>query len=148
MKLSTRSRFAVRALLDIAINYKGKPVQIKNIAKRQSLSGRYLENIFTPLRNAGILNSIKGKDGGFMLAKKPNEINILEIVQIMEGPISIVDCVGAPGSCRRSTLCVTRRIWDDLNKNIKDSLAVKNLDDLIKEFKKQIKNSKDPMYYI
>ena len=148
MKLSTKTRFATRALLDLAVTSKGKPVQIRTIAKRQNLSIRYLENIFTVLRAGGILLSTKGRGGGFSLAKDPLKITILDIVELVDGKISLVHCIDSPTSCDRSLNCVPRDVWKNLNSNLKKTLSATTLNDLIKNHKNKVKNTDNIMYHI
>ncbi len=137
MKLSTRSRYAVRAILDLSVHYKGEPVQIKDIAKREKLSIRYLENIFTQLKAAGIINSEKGRGGGFYLAKKPEKITMLDIVQSVEGNLSIVDCVDSPSKCKKASICVSREVWEKISVGVKEILKNITLNDLIQSYKKK-----------
>lgn len=148
MRISTKSRYAIRALLDIAVNYKGDPVQIKEIARRQNISERYLENILTLLRAAGILLSEKGKGGGFILAKDPSEINMFDVIQIVEGKISIVKCVTSPSACIRSPKCVARDIWVKLSNGMKETLSSITLQDLIIKYRQKMKRPDKMMYYI
>jgi len=148
MRISTKSRYAIRALLDIAVNYVGEPVQIKEIAKRQGISERYLENILTLLRAAGILLSEKGKGGGFTLAKEPSEINMFDVIQIVEGKISIVKCVTTPSTCVHSPKCVARDVWTKLSNGMKRTLSSITLQDLIVKYRKKMKKSDKMMYYI
>ncbi len=133
MRLSSKTRYAVRALIDLAVNYKGRPVLIKEIAKRQNISVRYLENIFTVLRAGGILHSNKGSGGGFYLDKEPKFINVLEVVNLLEGGVSLVECVDSSIECHIVKKCVTRDVWSNLNEVIKKNLASVTLDNLIKK---------------
>ncbi len=146
MKLSTRTRYAVRALVDLGVNYKGRPIQIKDIAKRQKLSVRYLENLFTVLRAGGILISEKGHGGGFSLAKNPKNINILEVVELVEGKISLVDCLVNYTICDNIPTCVTHDIWREINDTIIANLKKITLKSLIEKYYKI--NPQKNMYYI
>jgi len=148
MKLSTKSRYAVRAMVDLAVHYKKEPVQIKDIAKREKLSVRYLENIFTQLRADGILNSEKGKGGGFYLSRKPTQITMLDIVQSVEGKLSIVDCVDFPSRCKKASICVSREVWQKISIGVKKILKNITLQDLIISYKKKIGASDNVLYYI
>ena len=108
MKLSTRGRYGVRALLDIAL-YQGEGlVLLKDIARRQEVSLPYLEHLITPLVAAGIVKSTRGARGGVSLLKPPVEIKLSQVVQLLEGSIAPVDCVNNPETCHRSTFCATR----------------------------------------
>jgi Rrf2 family cysteine metabolism transcriptional repressor len=123
MKLSTRSRYALRALLDLMSYYKNDPVSIKDIAQRQRISERYLENIFHDLRKNGILLSVKGKNGGFFPGTDLKEVTLLQIIEILEGEIRIVDCTSKPEECVRSEKCESRLVWTDLNTRFRDYLG-------------------------
>ena len=131
MRLLTRSRYAVRAILDLAMNQDDKPVFIRQIAEREGLSERYLENLFLQLKRAGILESSKGRGGGFRLAKPPEEITILEIVEVVEGKISLVACVEDESVCENVDICAPHDLWKELAENIRDFLRNYTLKDLI-----------------
>ena len=138
MKLSTKSRYALRAIIELDAMSEGKPIFVREIAKRQDISERYLENIFTQLRASGVLISIKGKNGGFKLAKDPKEINLLEIVTAVEGKLSIVECAGNPNSCAKSADCVSRDIWDEINTTLVEKIGSYRLDEIIARHNKDI----------
>src|SRR4030042_4702768 len=108
MKLSTRARYGTRALLDIALQADEKPVLLKDVAQRQSISLLYLERIITPLITAGILRSTRGPKGGVWLAKRPEEINLSTVTRLLEGSTSPTECIDNPSVCSRSRDCVTR----------------------------------------
>ncbi|MCM8803438.1 MAG: Rrf2 family transcriptional regulator, partial [Candidatus Omnitrophica bacterium] len=93
MKFTTKTRYGIRGLIELGLNYKGRPVLVKEIAKRQNISERYLEHIMLALKKGGILRSIKGGKGGYMFLKDPSEIKISQIIEILEGPLSPVECV-------------------------------------------------------
>ena len=146
MKLSTRARYATRALLDLAIHQGESPVLLKNIALRQQISLQYLEHLVTPLKAAGIILSTRGPRGGVSLAKPPEEIKLNEVVQLLEGSIAPVECVDKPGVCPRSELCVTRDIWGELKKAMNGVLEATTLQDLVERQKQ--KGSAQGMYHI
>ncbi len=112
MKLSTRSRYGARMMLDLARHYNSGPVQIGEIAKREGISVKYLEQLIIPLKQAKLIKSIRGPKGGHMLAKPPDEISLGDIVRALEGHIELVDCVSEPGTCERSLNCATRGAWE------------------------------------
>ncbi len=136
MKLSTRSRYGIRALLDLAMNSGDKPVSINDIARRQGISPRYLENIFHGLKTAGILGSSKGKGGGFYLSKSLKEISVLTIIDILDGELSIIDCIEHGKDCGRAGECYTRVMWEKLNKDIRNAFSDVNLEDVFGSIKK------------
>ena len=137
MKLSTRGRYATRALLDLAFHQEEEPVLLKDIAQRQQISLRYLEHLITPLVAAGIIRSTRGVRGGVWLAKPPQEIKLSEVIRLLEGSIAPVECVNNPGICIRSELCVTRDIWGELKRAIDDVLESTTLQNLVERQKKK-----------
>jgi Rrf2 family protein len=147
MKLSTRARYGTRALLDLAIHQDEAPVSLKDIAHRQQISLQYLEHLITPLINAGLVRSVRGPKGGVSLARKPEKIKMSEIMQLLEGSISVVECVDDPKLCDRSESCVTRDVWDEVNKAMNGVLEATTLANLV-ERQKAKKPAKDAMYYI
>jgi Rrf2 family cysteine metabolism transcriptional repressor len=132
-------------MVDLAIHNGESPVLLRDIAKRQQLSERYLEQLVLSLKAAGLVKSIRGAHGGFMLAKAPEEIRLSEIFQVLEGPLGLVECVDDPASCSRVDSCVTRDIWQELKDGIASILDSKTLQDLAEQ--QDIKDKK-LMYYI
>jgi Rrf2 family protein len=147
MKLSTRTRYGTRALLDLAIHQYGSPVSLKDIAERQQISLQYLEHLITPLIAAGMIRSIRGPKGGVALAKSPNQITLSQIMKLLEGSTTLVECVDNPKLCSRADSCVTRDIWDEMNKAMNRVMESTTLQDLV-ERQKNKKPSKEAMYYI
>jgi len=145
MKISTKGRYGMRAMVDLAIHYGEGPVLLKDIAKRQQLSERYLEQLVLTLKAAGLVKSIRGARGGFMLNKAPSEINLSQIFQVLEGPLGLVECVDDPASCSRIDSCVTRDVWQELKDGIISILDSKTLQDLAEQ---QTLKEKKAMYYI
>lgn len=129
MRLSTRGQYGARAMLDIAMNSDdGKPVQLRDIARRQDIPEKYLERLIGTLRAAGLLKSVRGAQGGYMLSRPASDIRLSDIIEIVEGPISPVECVDSPDTCVRSTHCVTREIWDGLKQAVHDTLSAITLE--------------------
>ncbi len=145
MKLSTRGRYATRALLDLALHQSNEPATLKDIAQRQQISIRYLEHLITPLVAAGIVRSTRGPKGGIALARPPEEVKLSEIIRLLEGSIAPVECVDNPNVCHRSASCVTRDVWGELKKAMDDVLAATTLADLVERQKK--KEQPGPMMY-
>lgn len=131
MKLSTKSRYGVRGLLDLALHGDGEAVFVKDIAARQGIDRSYLENIFTVLRAAGILQSSRGRKGGFRLARPPGDISILEVVEVLEGSLSLVACVNSATFCTRSAHCSVRDLWRKSTHSLREALSSVALQDLI-----------------
>ncbi len=115
MKVSTQSRYGVRAVFDIAYNSSGKPCQVKEIAERQALSPRYIEQIFQKLKRAGIVKGVRGPSGGYCLAKEPEKISVGDIVRAAEGEVELVSCLrpakGRKKACDRIDRCMVRDVW-------------------------------------
>jgi len=123
MKISTKGRYGLRAMIDLATHGKtGTPVFLSDIAKRQGLSDKYLEHIFGALHKAGLIKALRGRNGGYLLSKLPDEITLNEILTILEGPCSLVDCVSDSKACSKTETCVTREIWIMLGAKIEEVL--------------------------
>jgi len=131
VKLSTKGSYSVRAMLDLALNFGGDPVLIKDISSRQEISKGYLEQLFIPLRVAGLVRGIRGSRGGFMLSRPPKEIRLSEIIQATEGSIAPVACVDEPRLCRKSGECITRDVWVEMKSACDHVLEALTLQDLI-----------------
>lgn len=131
MKLSSRTRYGIRAMLELAFEYGKKPLQIKSIADREDISNKYLEQLIAMLKSAGLVRSVRGPRGGYMLAKPPQEILLKDIFVTLEGPISSVDCLKHPQFTLNCTDCATRQIWNEIQDAITKVLASRTLKDLI-----------------
>lgn len=142
MKLSTRGRYGLRAMIDIArASREGETVSIAVIASNQGLSEGYLEQIMMSLKKAGLVYSSKGAKGGYTLGKNPGEITVGEIIKALEGDMAPVDCVseGRNGICDRADLCVTRIIWGEVRDAINQVLDKYSLTDLLETEEKLLK---------
>jgi Rrf2 family protein len=136
LSLSSKGEYGVRAMFEIAKDYKKGPITIREIAKRQEMSVPYLEQLLNKLRHAGLLKSQKGPGGGYILGRKPREISIGTILNTLEGPVAITNCLDPkPGQqeCGLMEKCVTRLLWQSLGEKIKLFLETISLDDLLKE---------------
>jgi Rrf2 family transcriptional regulator, iron-sulfur cluster assembly transcription factor len=131
MKLSTRSRYGTRMLLDMAQHYNQGPVQLGDIAKRQNVSLKYLEQIIIPLKKAHYVESVRGPKGGHLLAKPPEQISVGEIVALLEEGTSLVECTEHAEICERSHNCPTRMIWREAAQVMFDRLKAISLADLV-----------------
>lgn len=140
MKLSTRCRYAVRSLLDLALHSNnGELVLLKSIAKRQQISVKYLESIFATMRRAGIIKGIRGANGGYLLVKDPKDVTIFDIVYSMQGFIAPVGCVEDVCSCNNYQACVTRDVWVSLTESISTTLKGFSLADLIEKHRDNVR---------
>ncbi len=131
MKLSTRSRYGTRMMLDMAQRYNEGPIQIGDIARRVDVSVKYLEQLIIPLKKADYVKSLRGAKGGHMLNKAPDRITVGEIVDVLEGGIDLTDCIGNPRACKKYRDCLTRSIWEDATKAMQDKLNSITLSEII-----------------
>jgi Rrf2 family protein len=132
MKLSTRARYGVRLMVALAFNYGKGPVFLKDVAKGENISEKYLSLIIIPLRRIGLVNSIRGAHGGYLLAKDPSQITMKEIIDVLEGDCSLVDCVRNPSTCPRVPICASHDIWEIIGGKISETLNSVTLDMLVK----------------
>ncbi len=131
MKLSTKSRYGTRLILDMVQHNDGTAVQLSEIAKRQDISVKYLEQIIIPLKKANYIKGIRGARGGYVLEKSPNDISVGEIVALMEGGETICECTENPKSCKTAKTCMTRQMWIDAAKAMFDKLNSISFADLL-----------------
>jgi Rrf2 family transcriptional regulator, cysteine metabolism repressor len=148
MKLSTKGRYGLRAMMDLAARATDRvPVLLSDVAKRQNISEKYLEHIFAALRTAGLVHTVRGRKGGFLLSKAPRQITAGNIVTALEGPCRFVDCVSKPEVCAKSGTCAARDVWTELENKVEEVLGGFTLDELVKM--QEHKSGKDSaMYYI
>jgi Rrf2 family protein len=133
MRLSTKSRYGLRAMFDIAYNCGSEPTQIQDISRRQHISQRYLEQIFQSLKKAGILVSKRGPLGGYMLARNPEEITVQEIIQATEGDLLLVECASSGRKkmpCAFDGACVTQSVWQEAALNLNELFGTLTLQTL------------------
>jgi len=131
MRLSTKSRYGARAMLDIAINYEKGPVSVKSIADRQGISVKYMEQLISLLKVSGLIRSVRGAGGGYTLSKDVHQINLSDIINALEGSMFPVDCVDNPELCNRAEKCVTYEIWKDIQDTINNILESLTLADMV-----------------
>jgi Rrf2 family cysteine metabolism transcriptional repressor len=135
VKLSTRTRYGILAILELAENYGKGPLQLKAIARRQELSVKYLEQLMAVLKSAGIVRSIRGARGGYVLAKAPGKVKISECFNCLEGPVITAECIENSRFCARSLDCVARGLWAQLQQVISGVLDSMTLQDLLERAK-------------
>jgi len=131
MKLSTRTKYGVRAILELAENDSGGPLQLRVIAKRQGLSVKYLEQLMATLKVAGFVRGIRGVKGGYILAKAANEIKLSDVFTCLEGPVITSECVENDDYCLRASDCVAREVWKQVQDAVKAVLESTTLQDLV-----------------
>ncbi len=137
----------MRALLDIAQHSDKDPVLLKDIAKREGISKQYLEHLILSLKVAGLVRSIRGIRGGFLIAKPPSQIKLAEVIQILEGSITLVECVDNGKGCTSKDICVTRDLWCEIRSAMAQVLRSRTLQDLM-EMQRKKEQSKAVTYYI
>ena len=135
MKLSTKGRYGVRLIIDIASHDSGGPVLLREISKRQEISEKYLWHLINPLKAAGLITATRGVKGGYILAKSPAEITMKEILQASEGSFCLVDCVETPSTCKRVPICVARDMWSEIAESIDRILTSTTLADMVERQK-------------
>ena len=136
MKISTKGRYGLRILIDLATHDSSKPRLVRDIAESQQISEKYISRLIIDLRRARLVRSVRGMKGGFFLARSPREITLLEIIETMEGTLSIVDCVMAPEKCALNTNCTARNIWQRLNSGIRELMRGITFEDILAEYNK------------
>ncbi|MBN2441308.1 MAG: Rrf2 family transcriptional regulator [Spirochaetales bacterium] len=137
MKISKRSRYGIRMILELALHYGKEPLQISEIAQKEEISPKYLGQLIIPLKHAGYVSSIRGAYGGYVLAKPPEKITIKEIFTLLEGPVSLTECTTNPDICKRTAICCTRDIWKLISDRISGLLDTITLMDLVEDTKKK-----------
>ena len=133
MKLSTRSRYGTRLMLDMAQHYQDGPIHLASVAKRQEISVKYLEQIIIPLKKANYVRSVRGPKGGHTLARPPEDITVGEIVALLEERTSLADCSDNDKTCKRSPICLTCRLWKEAAQAMFDKLHSITLADVMRE---------------
>ena len=148
LKVSTKGRYGLRAIVDLAVNDKEGQVSLKSVAERQGLSENYLEQLFASLKKSGLVKSVRGAQGGYMLSKPAEKITVGDVLRSLEGTLCPVDCIDLdmPTSCERIDLCVTAPVWAKLRDKINEVVDSFTIADLVLDFENKSKN--DYIYYI
>lgn len=137
MKLSTKGRYGLRALIDLALYSDEEAVSIQSISNRQNISDSYLEQLMRKLKNNGLLVSERGAQGGYRLAKPAEEISVGDVLRALEGSLEAVSCgVGNNEHCQGEDLCVTRYVWQEINKSIQETVDSIKISQLVEESRK------------
>ena len=145
LRLSTKGRYGTRVMLELALNYGKGPMLLKDIAEKQEISVGYLEQIIPSLKAANLVSSSRGAHGGYTLAKPPSEINLKEVVSVLEGSLTLVECIKSPNVCNRVNFCAARDLWDELSENLDKTLKSKTLQDLVEKHRNKEKSQ--PLMY-
>lgn len=131
MKLSTRGRYGVRAMLELAMQAGNGPVPLRDLASKQEISAKYLEQLLIPLKGAGLVKSVRGARGGYMLATSPEKVNLYDIVRSLEGPLAPVECVQDPKFCERVGGCTVHLVWGEMGALLVDFLTSITLQEMV-----------------
>lgn len=150
MKLSSKGRYGLRAMVDLSVNSEQAAISLNSIAKRENISENYLEQIFAKMKSAGLVISQRGAGGGYRIGKPLKDISVGDILRALEGDLSLVSCTGletidggAEGECETSDICVTKYVWSKVNLAINNTFDSISLEELATESKKvNIKNKK------
>ena len=138
MRMSTKAQYAVRALVSLNLTSEGLPVSIKNISERENISLNYLEQLFVKLRRGGIVNSVRGPGGGYLLARSAADIRIDQIIDTVEEALMPLSCMNSDGSCGCGSECTTQSVWQGLGNQIRSFLASVTLEDLTNDGRRQL----------
>lgn len=136
MKISTRGRYALRLMLDLALYSDGKVVSLKDVSKRQAVSEKYLEQIITPLLRGGLVRSVRGAGGGYLLTRAPEEYTVGDILRPLEGDLAPVECATDEKFCERCTECVTVSLWQEIHRAVSQVVDNTTLADLLERQKR------------
>lgn len=133
MKLSTKSRYGIKALVELAIQHGEGPVSIKTIGEKWNISEYYLEQLFATLRKAGLIQSIRGAQGGYILAKEPKDISVYDLIETLEGPVEISTCL-TEEKCDNIGGCPTRILWKKIKQSIDEVTKSVSLQDMVDDY--------------
>ncbi len=147
MTVSTKGRYGLRLLLDIALHQEYGAVNLNEIAQRQEISHKYLWQVINPLKAGGIVRVTRGAKGGYVLARPAERITLCDVLELLEGPVALVDCVISPGSCDRNGDCITREVWSELTIVIKNALRGFTLADIVERARVRV-SANEPNFMI
>ena len=149
MKLNTNTRYGIRSMIELAMNWEGRAIFQKDISERQQISYKYLDHIISALKTKGLITNIEGKKSGYRLSRKPEEITVYDIYKAFEPALQIVDCISEGGECSRANFCAAKDLWCELNGKIMQHMKGVNLKELADKQRLLIqKDAKADMYYI
>jgi len=133
LRLSTKGRYGVLAMVELALHYGQGPVSIKEISEKQKFSDSYMEQLFSTLKNSGLVRSLRGAHGGYVLARDPSDITVGDIIRALEGPIELAECINENDNydCVKSLECLTKGLWEDMRDSINDVIDHRSLQDLL-----------------
>ncbi|AFS78340.1 transcriptional regulator BadM/Rrf2 family [Gottschalkia acidurici 9a] len=148
MRLSTKGRYGLKAMFELALHYGEGPIPLKNVADNQRISEHYLEQLIAVLRKNGLVNSVRGAQGGYMLVDSPNKITVGSIIRALEGDIAPSDCVIEDSNvCDRESKCVTKSVWIRIRDSINDVIDSITLQDMVEDYI-EMNSDSEYMYFI
>jgi Rrf2 family protein len=147
MKISTKIRYGARAMVELAFRYGEGPIELKEIAKKENISLKYLEQVINPLRADGLVKAVRGAKGGYSLAKPPSEICLYDVIETLEGPLNLLECLQDAKACQKVSSCVTREIWKEVSDAISKIFNSVTLEDMVNR-KREKEKGNSPMYQI
>ncbi len=124
-------------MLELASHYGEGAIELREVAQKESIPPKYLEQVIIPLRTAGLVKSVRGSKGGYSLSRPPSEISLKEVYEVLEGPVHLVDCLSDPKVCRRVSSCVTRDVWQEVSDAVGKVISSVTLEDLLERKKKK-----------
>lgn len=143
MKFSTRSKYGLNAMVELALRHGGAPASIKDISESQQIPEAYLEQLFMPLKKAGLVSASRGAQGGYTLAGEPKDISVGQIIRTLDGPMAPTDCLDEGGGrCERGNECPGRIIWEKVYKSLNDVIDSLSLQDILEEYEQRNKGDK------
>lgn len=137
MKLSTKGKYGLKAIFELSLHVNEGPMPLNMIASRQKIPEQYLEQIFSRLKKSQLITSVRGSQGGYFLNREPNDITVGDVLTILEGPVSLSQCIIDEGCCENSNDCSTKLVWEKLKNGIEDVLNSITLQDMIDDYNKK-----------
>lgn len=141
MRVSTKGRYGLRILLDVAVYQAKGPVALRDISKRQAISQKYMWQVVNPLKVSGILRATRGAHGGYVLARPPSAISMRDVVDVLEGEVSVAACVQQPQTCCRGGDCTAREAWSQVERKLNEALESITLQDLIEREQERLRRN-------
>ena len=138
MKLSTKGRYGLKAMFQLSLNENNGPLPLRNIASKQNISEQYLEQLFSSLKKSGLVKSVRGAQGGYLLSKEAKDITVGDILIALEGPVSLSDCLLDDYVCENSSKCITKVVWERIKKGIEDVTNSITLQYMIDDYNKNV----------
>lgn len=143
MKLSTKGKYGLKAMFELALSSNGEPVSLKYIARKQGISDQYLEQIFSILKKAGLVKSVRGAQGGYYISKKTSEITVADVLRVLEGDMAFTECLLDKDLCENFDSCATKYVWARIKESIEEVTSSISLQDMIDDYKSNFKYRDD-----